>query len=151
MVTTLSARSDDFNASVEILNSDSFTTLVNRLMESSSEKSTSLLFQWIKDNQLVSSNIPEQEITKFLDLFNRHSKLRAAMKIDCIESDLFIWEVKKKLSGKNPLDTDWKQFTTGKCSRQMMDTDHFNILYPPWINRIADQMGKKITTGMVHE
>jgi len=144
MVTTLSARSDDFTVSPEILHSERFNSLLNNLFEASSKERVLLLFEWIKENQMVSSKIPEQDIKKFLFLISKHSDMRATMELDSIRSDLYVWEAKKKLSGKDAIETDWSLFTSGNCYRQFLDTDHFSILYPPNVNEIADQIEKRL-------
>jgi len=144
MVAILSARSDDFTVSPEILHSEKFNNLLNNLFEASSKERVLLLFEWIKENQMVSSKIPEQDIKKFLFLISKHSDMRATMELDSIRSDLYVWEAKKKLSGKDAIETDWSLFTSGNCYRQFLDTDHFNILYPPNVNEIADQIEKRL-------
>ncbi|QSJ14938.1 amino acid adenylation domain-containing protein [Nostoc sp. UHCC 0702] len=94
---------------------------------------------WGQQRNLLSPEISFDILEKQVALNKIHEKLFRGYCPPLIQANLYIWWASERLEKRLP-QTDWSQYTTGTVHQKNVDSNHFNIIHPPNINIIAQQL-----------
>ncbi|MBI4470555.1 MAG: amino acid adenylation domain-containing protein [Acidobacteria bacterium] len=80
-----------------------------------------------------------------LSLYNIHHKLIKGFEPSKIGAPLYVCWAGEMMPGTNPpARVDWSKFTSGEVQVDIIDADHFTMMRPPAVERLAERLAQQI-------
>jgi thioesterase domain-containing protein len=85
--------------------------------------------------------LPVELVKQYLSLFLLHMNFLGECSPTLISAPLAVW------AGRQTRDESaaWRNYTSGGCSEEFIDGDHYDLMYPPLVNAIAAQLTTALT------
>ncbi|MBD2435678.1 non-ribosomal peptide synthetase [Nostoc sp. FACHB-110] len=96
---------------------------------------------WGQQQNLLSTEISYDILETQVALNKIHEQLFRGYCPPQVQANLYIWWAANKLETRLS-QTNWSQYTTGKTYTEIVDGNHFNIIYPPQVNLLSQQLQK---------
>jgi len=103
-----------------------------RLFDAPAESRIEKLIDWLSSQGFVKSKEACEFIRQKLILGNRHVQLLEAFKPLAVHATLQVWMPKNSVSSSNK----------SKMNTHIIEGDHFSLLFPPHVNKLARSIGK---------
>ena len=85
--------------------------------------------------------LPDKLVKQYLSLFFLHTNFLGECSPTVIRAPLAVW------AGRQTMDevSAWRNYTSGRFSEAFIDGDHYDLMYPPFVNSIATQLTTALT------
>ncbi|MBO3457408.1 non-ribosomal peptide synthetase [Aetokthonos hydrillicola Thurmond2011] len=111
--------------------------LRNELISLPSRERLQKMMVWGQKRNLISTEISINILQEQVNLIESHEQLLKVHRPPQIQSPLFIWWALNSLE-KGLSNTYWNKYTTAVSRTQIVNANHFTIMRPPYIQRVAE-------------
>jgi thioesterase domain-containing protein len=98
------------------------------------------LVEWLTTYGLVRKDVPISQVGEYLTMFYFHLRLNDSVDLAPIRAPLHLWWAARSLTGVNQDRGPCRSLTRGALSEEVLEGDHFGIMYPPSVDTLAAQL-----------
>jgi hypothetical protein len=83
-------------------------------------------------------------VEEYLSMFDFHLSLIESMDLAPVRAPLHAWWATKSITGADQNGERWKSLTSGALFEEAVEGDHFGIMYPPSVDRLAARLSLRL-------
>jgi thioesterase domain-containing protein len=114
------------------------------ILRSRNGRNVEPLVRWLSEGGYVHQDVSIDVMTAYLTMFASHVRLVQELEPVKVAAPLHVW-----LSDKSRLTTSdafsrWATYTQSNVMSQIIEGDHYGLLYPPAVETLAEALGSRL-------
>ena len=105
------------------------------------------IMDWLTDHGYVDGSVQADIMSGFFTLFDAHIMLARNFRPVHVRAPIHCWWQRDGHSGRTGREMQWHEHTDASVSVELLDGLHYDLLYPPAVNAIADQLDAALLQG----
>jgi acyl transferase domain-containing protein/NADPH:quinone reductase-like Zn-dependent oxidoreductase/thioesterase domain-containing protein/acyl carrier protein/SAM-dependent methyltransferase len=115
-------------------------TLAAAMLTLSGPERVERVLDWLTEQDYLNSGLKPENIKEYISLYDHHLALLRAYRPQQIQAPLFCWLQQRTQVPPAGLQAAWKKLTAGTATVRFLAGRHYDLMFPPLVEVIADQL-----------